>query len=239
MDKYKEYVVVAVVSILCTFGVYTYILNNVKQRDAKEVAALQGQIQILERLSKEQADKNKVMQENIDKMTIVVADAHKNTTDALAVLNGLKKPVVIDDVETVEDVKSAIAEHYNDNAVMFDGQKFGVIKSTMFNLTDDAIEWKVNGPILTSRLQGTEAALSASQNENGAKDRLIGSQVNLISGLNNSIGLCNESSSNKDRIITLYERDLKIESMNGKIKFVIGAGIGAGTYYIIDRVRKK
>jgi hypothetical protein len=27
--------------------------------------------------------------------------------------------------------------------------------------------------------------------------------------------------------------------MNGKIKFIVGVGVGAGTYYIIDRLRKR
>ena len=61
----------------------------------------------------------------------------------------------------------------------------------------------------------------------------------LIGGLNNSLNLCNETGNKKDQIITLYEKDLKVLSMNGNIKFIVGTAVGAGAYYVVDKLRKK
>lgn len=240
-QQIKSYLITAAVSIVATVGIYTYILNNQSSRYEKEVAELKGQIQVLDKLSKDQAEQNKTMQVAVTQLTVTVADAHKNTVDALALLDKMKKPIVLDPIDSIEEVKTAIAEHYNDNGVTFDAltQRFGIIKSTTFNLVDDAIEWKVNGPILKDRLFATTNTLELSQKENKTKDQLIGKQDDLIKGLYKSVDLCNESKNDQSKIITLLEKDLKIKSMNGKIKFVIGVGVGAGTYYIIDRLKKR
>lgn len=241
IQKLKEYGIVALISIVSTVAIYTYILNNQKSRNEKLITDLQGQIQILDRLSKEQADKNKVMQDTVNKLEVSVEVAHKNTSDAIAVLEKLQKPVTIQPTNSVEEVRVAIQTNYNDNNVDYNeqSQKFGIFKSTTFNLVTDAIQWKVNGPILNTRLNATENALQVSQSENNVKDRLIISQKDLIGGLNNSLTLCNESGKDKDKVITLYERNLKVESMNGNIKFIVGTAVGAGTYYIVDKLRKK
>jgi hypothetical protein len=240
-NQIKSYLITIAVSIVATISVYTYILNNQKDRNKEQITQLKGQIQVLDKLAKDQAEQNKNMQVAVNQLTTAVNEAHVNTTNALVMIDRLKKPVVIDPVDSIEEVKTAIAEHYNDNSVVFDApaQRFTIIKSTTFALVDDAIEWKVNGPILKDRLFATTNALDLSQKENETKDQLLGKQDNLIKGLYKSVDLCNESKSDQTKIITLLEKDLKIESMNGKIKFVIGVGVGAGTYYIIDRLRKR
>jgi hypothetical protein len=240
-NQIKSYLITVAVSVVATVSIYTYILNNQKNRNEEQTAQLKGQIQVLDKLAKDQAEQNKNMQVAINQLTTAVNEAHVNTTNALAMIDKLKKPVVIDPVDSIEEVKTAIAEHYNDNSVVFDApaQRFTIIKSTTFALVDDAIEWKVNGLILKDRLSATTNALDLSQKENGTKDQLLGKQDNLIKGLYKSVDLCNESKNGQTKIITLLEKDLKMESMNGKIKFVIGVGVGAGTYYIIDRLRKR
>jgi hypothetical protein len=240
-NQIKSYLITFAVSVVATVSVYTYILNNQKNRNEEQIAQLKGQIQVLDKLAKDQAEQNKNMQVAINQLTTAVNEAHVNTTNALAMIDKLKKPVVIDPVDSIEEVKTAITEHYNDNSVVFDtpAQRFTIIKSTTFALVDDAIEWKVNGPILKDRLFATTNALDLSQKENGTKDQLLGKQDNLIKGLYKSVDLCNESKSGQAKIITLLEKDLKTESMNGKIKFIVGVGVGAGTYYIIDRLQKR
>jgi regulator of replication initiation timing len=240
-NQIKSYLITVAVSVVATVSIYTYILNNQKNRNEEQITQLKGQIQVLDKLAKDQAEQNKNMQVVVNQLTMAVNEAHVNTTNALAMIDKLKKPVVIDSVDSIEEVKTVIAEHYNDNSVVFDtpAQRFTIIKSTTFALVDDAIEWKVNGPILKDRLFATTNALDLSQKENETKDQLLDKQDNLIKGLYKSIDLCNESKSGQTKIITLLEKDLKIESINGKIKFVIGVGIGAGTYYIIDRLQKR
>lgn len=240
-QQIKGYLIAILVSIVSTVGVYTYILNNQKHRNEEQIAELKGQIQVLDKLAKDQAEQNKTMQIAVTQLGVTVADAHKNTVDALALLDKMKKPIVLDPVDSIEEVKTAIAEHYNDNGVAFDtpAQRFTIIKSTMFNLVDDAIEWKINGPILKDRLFATTNTLDLSLKENKVKDQLISKQDDLVKGLYKSIDLCNESKNDQAKIITFLEKDLKIKSMDGKIKFVIGVSIGAGTYYIIDRLTKR
>jgi hypothetical protein len=240
-NQIKSYLITVAVSIVATISIYTYILNNQKDQNKEQITQLKGQIQVLDKLAKDQAEQNKNMQVAVNQLTTAVNEAHVNTTNALAMIDKLKKPVVIDPVDSIEEVKTAITEHYNDNSVVFDApaQRFTIIKSTTFALVDDAIEWKVNGLILKDRLSATTNALDLSQKENETKDQLLGKQDNLIKGLYRSVDLCNESKSDQTKIITLLEKDLKMESMNGKIKFIVGVGVGAGTYYIIDRFRKR
>jgi hypothetical protein len=240
-NQIKSYLITVTVSVVATVSIYTHILNNQKNQNKEQITQLKGQIQVLDKLAKDQAEQNKNMQVAINQLTTAVNEAHVNTTNALAMIDKLKKPVVINPVDSIEEVKTAIAEHYDDNSVVFDAptQRFTIIKSTTFALVDDAIEWKVNGPILKDTLSATTNALDLSQKENGIKDQLLGKQDNLIKGLYKSVDLCNESKSDQTKIITLLEKDLKTESMNGKIKFIVGVGVGAGTYYIIDRLRKR
>ena len=125
-------------SILATVAIYTYILKNQTNNHQKEAAELKDQIAILNKESKEQADKNKALQQNVADLTVSVDIAKQKTVDALAVLNQLKKPISIDTTDTVEEVKIAIKTNYNDETVIFDdkNQKFNIDKNTTISIID-------------------------------------------------------------------------------------------------------
>jgi len=239
ISKCKSYLYTILITALVTSGVYTYILNKSTNKDATKIAVLNSKITELNNSIKDQTAKNRILQAKVDQATTSVTNAHQVTIIADNHLHNTQSVVVITPVKEVQDVKDAIAKNYNDNTVGFDGTRFNIIQPTTINLTNDAIQWKVNGPILITKLAATEEDLKATQNENAANQTLVTTQTDLNNGLTNFNKLLTETNNNKDKQINLYEKDLKVQSMNGKIKFVLGIGIGGGGYWIYDHYIKK
>ena len=235
----KPYLYTILITVLVTSGIYTYILNNSANKDATKIAVLNSKISELNDSIKDQAAKNSILQAKVDQVTTNVNNAHQTTVIADNHLHNTPSVITITPVKEVQEVKDAITKNYNDSTVGFDGTRFNIIQPTTVSLTNDAIQWKVNGPILTSKLSATEEDLKATQNENAANQTLAATEKDLNNGLVNSNNLLTESGKDKDKQINLYEKDLKIQSMNGKIKFVIGIGIGGGGYWLYDRYIKK
>ena len=239
VSSIKELAITAGISIVVAVGGYTIILNHIKANDQTKIDVLQQQVNKLADESKQQAIVNKTLQDNVDKSTKAANDAASVTNNALALLAKLQQPVTIPQVKDIEDVKSSIAKNYGDPTVTFNDTNFSIAKFTTFHLVDDAVQWKVNGPILQSDLAGTKTALDASLNQNKADSAVMQNQTLLITGINKSLDLCNQENNDKDKQIDLFKRDLKIESMSGNIKLVFGVTVGAGSYYIYDHFIKR
>jgi hypothetical protein len=239
ISKCKSYLYTILITALVTSGVYTYILNRSTNKDAVKIATLSGENTKLNDSLKDQTAKNQILQAKVDQATTNVNNAHQVTITADNHLNSTPSTVNITPVKEVQEVKDAIAKNYNDSTVGFDGTRFNIIQPTVVSLTNDAIQWKVNGPILTTKLAATEESLDATRKENTANQTLVTTQTDLNNGLTNSNKLLTETNNNKDKQINLYEKDLKVQSMNGKIKFVLGIGIGGGGYWIYDHYIKK
>ncbi len=237
--QFKNYIIVSAVSVLVTLvSMMMWNHHQLKSLENINEGLKKDKIVIVDQLTSNQNLLNRDIEEK-NKLTLKFEESEKELEKAKKVIASLKQVQPVEREETPKEVQDKIAVLYQDSSTTFANDRFSIFAPTTYSMLQDAENWKVNGPILTTNIMGYKSGwekanldLDNCRNLSNQKDVEIQDRVSREV-------LHLKLVDNGEKQINNLNKELKVEKKSATLKFIEGLFAGAAAYYAQDKLRKK
>ena len=225
----KVLTALSLISIAGSITLYLAVLKHGELR--QEIKELKKQEQKLDAdiaNQKKENEKNKIEIVRLRDQVLIAETETQKAKHALAIAKRPPKPV---EIKTHHEALDTIKEFYDDSTAKYINDNFEICSGTVFKMTSDAVNWRINKPIYENLLKEHSNVILALEKETNDKTKLINQQDLLIQGLENKEALHIEIEAN-------LKKQLKLEKRKTLIKIGEAALIGALFTWAVERSRR-